>query len=67
MNRRKWDERHAADMAADELDAKRRSRDAATQAVRDCPDCDTDGWTLGPDGTPADPARKCEHRAAAHA
>jgi hypothetical protein len=67
MNRRKWDERHAADMAADELDAKRRSRDAATQAVRDCPCCDTDGWTLGADGTPADPARKCEHRAAAHA
>lgn len=31
------------------------------QAIADCGCCDIAGWRLGPDGLPADPARRCTH------
>lgn len=42
-----------------ELDAKRRQRQAAIAALRDCPLCDEHGWVLGADGTPVEPGSKC--------
>ena len=44
---------------ADELERKRTGKAIATQAMRDCHLCDDDGWVLGEDGTPVEPAVKC--------
>lgn len=59
MRRRKWDEAHAAQAEADELERKRAAKSAALQDRRDCPLCDDDGWLLSPDGTPVEPATRC--------
>jgi hypothetical protein len=68
MRRREWDEQNAATFQADELERKRSVRAAVTQARLDCPHCDDDGWALGEDGTPLDPAVRCEqHAAVSHA
>ncbi|ANW63993.1 hypothetical protein BCA37_10655 [Mycobacterium sp. djl-10] len=49
-------------------DARRTSEDlqaavdaAAKQLLAECPDCDEYGWSLGDDGKPIDPARRCHH------
>ncbi|ULE32586.1 hypothetical protein [Mycobacterium sp. IDR2000157661] len=34
-------------------------------AIRACRRCDPNGWRLGPDHTPVDPARRCDHCAPA--
>jgi hypothetical protein len=34
---------------------------ARSAAIRGCRRCDEGGWQLAPDGTPADPARRCDH------
>lgn len=31
------------------------------QAIADCGACDQEGWLLGTDGRPVDPARRCTH------
>lgn len=69
MRRRKWDEKHAELAAADELQRKRDEKAAATAALRDCQLCDEEGWVLGSDGKPAEPAVKCKahHQEEAHA
>ncbi|WP_136246222.1 hypothetical protein [Mycobacterium intracellulare] len=59
MRRRQWDETHAEAKAADELENKRAARAAELKAQHDCPLCDEDGWVLGDDGTPAEPAVRC--------
>lgn len=59
MRRREWDEQHAERTAADDLNRKRLERAAATKARDDCTMCDGDGWLLGSDGTPVEPAVKC--------
>lgn len=62
-----WDEQHAAELAADELEAKRLEREAAKAVVAACGLCDDAGWLLGADGLPCDPAMRCDHQEAAHA
>lgn len=44
-------------LSADEQAA----RDARMAAIRSCGGCDPSGWRLGPDGTPVDPAQRCDH------
>ncbi len=64
--RRAWDDRHAADEAATE---QRRRADFAAE-VRDCPDCDPNGWIDTPNPDDDDqPAIRCPQHdwAAAHA
>ncbi|GAS92667.1 hypothetical protein [Mycolicibacterium brisbanense] len=56
--RREWDERHAAQIAADELEHKRRIREIAAS----CPTCHGTNWI--PD---TEPAVKCNHQEAQHA
>lgn len=59
MKRRQWDEAHAAEVEADELDAKRRAR----AAIAECPDCHgTHVVEVGPNRV-----RKCEHPQVIHA
>lgn len=66
--RREWDEQHAEQAAADELATKRAHRATQAQAQADCPHCDDDGWLLGADRTPIDPATKCTaHTSQEHA
>ena len=60
MRRRRWDEKYADAVQADELDALRRRRAAEAEAQRECIHCDDDGWILAEDGTPAEPAMKCQ-------
>ena len=60
MKRRLWDEKYGPEIEADELEQQRRKRTALVEAQRDCAHCDDDGWILGEDGTPADPAMKCQ-------
>lgn len=69
MLRRKWDEEHAAEIEADELDRRRTARAAAARAVTECRLCDDAGWLLGADGTPVEPSVRCKsHESeAAHA
>lgn len=43
QRRREWDERNAAQAEADELDTRRRQRQARAQAIADCPVCDENG------------------------
>ncbi|WP_104150990.1 hypothetical protein [Mycobacterium intracellulare] len=59
MRRRQWDETHAEAKAADELETKRAARAAELAAQHDCRLCDDDGWLLGDDGTPTEPATRC--------
>lgn len=40
------------------------ARAARMTAIRGCRRCDPSGWRLGPDGTPVDPATRCDHGAA---
>ena len=35
--------------------------EARRQAIANCGCCDECGWTLGADGLPTDPARRCTH------
>jgi hypothetical protein len=57
--RRQWDEQQNAAQAADELDAKRKAREASIN----CPDCHgTNVIEVGDNAV-----RKCDHRAVAHA
>lgn len=58
MKRRQWDEAHAAELEADELEAKRRAR----TLIAKCPDCH--GTNLIEVGD--NMARKCEHLALSH-
>lgn len=58
--RRRWDEKYGPEIEADELERQRRKRMALADAQRDCIHCDDDGWILGEDGTPAEPAMKCQ-------
>jgi hypothetical protein len=55
--------------ALDELEQKRTAKAAAMKAQTDCCHCDEDGWLLGDDGTPVEPAVKCtvHHQEQAHA
>lgn len=59
MKCRQWDETHAANLAADELDAKRRARERAEA----CPHCH--GTNVIDTGD--NEVRKCTHQEAAHA
>lgn len=69
--RREYDawRQNAERAALDELDRKRTAKAAAAKAQRDCDRCDEDGWLLGDDGTPVEPAMKCtiHHQEQAHA
>ena len=58
--RRRWDDKYGPEIEADELERQRRKRTALAEAQRDCVHCDDDGWILGEDGTPAEPAMKCQ-------
>lgn len=53
----------------DELERRRSAKAAVAKAQKDCRLCDEDGWLLGEDGTPAEPAVKCKahHQEQAHA
>ncbi len=65
--RREWDEKHAALAETDELERKRAARAAAAKAEADCTLCD-EGWVIGPDKKPVEPALRCKHgRESAHA
>jgi hypothetical protein len=61
--RREWDELHAGDEAArakaDELDERRRQRQARADAIADCEACDGDGFVEIGEGL----ARRCERHA----
>lgn len=57
--RREWDRDNAGRLQADELQRRRDAKTAADQARADCELCDGDGWLLGEDGTPTEPAIKC--------
>lgn len=46
-------------------DAARAERDARAAAIRACRRCDPNGWRLGPDRTPVEPATRCDHQALA--
>lgn len=59
MKTRQWDEQHAAELAADELEQKRRWR----ALVASCPDCHGTNTIDVGDNV----ARKCHHPAVAHA
>lgn len=61
--RREWDEQHAAQAEADELDAKRRQRLSRLDAIAACPLCDENGNRELDDETVA----RCEHPEARHA
>lgn len=64
MRRRKWDDENAEYVAADELEQKRAARAAALKAQLECPHCDEEGWVVGDDGKPVEPAVKCSvHKA----
>lgn len=39
------------------------ARKARVAAIRRCVRCDPTGWLLGEDGTPVDPAVRCDHGA----
>lgn len=67
MRRREWDEQHAERSEADELDRRRAAKAAAVEARQKCAMCDDDGWALADDGTPQDPAVKCQHPQVRHA
>lgn len=55
--------RLAAEAEAAEALARERRRRAANVTVRDqCALCDEAGWLLADDGTPVEPARRCDHR-----
>ena len=60
MKRRQWDEARATELQADELNQKRAAKAAATKAMHDCNLCDDEGWVLGSDNKPVDPAVKCQ-------
>lgn len=62
--RREWDQQHDEQIHADELERKRAAKATAAQARRECERCDEDGWLLAADGTPAEPAIKCNHQEA---
>lgn len=65
--RREWDEHHAAQSEADELEQRRAAKATAAQIRRSCRQCDGDGWLLAADGTPVEPAIKCTHQGVSHA
>ncbi|TXH20576.1 MAG: hypothetical protein E6R06_21815 [Mycobacterium sp.] len=65
--RREWDRDNAGRIEAAEREQRRAAQAAAEQAIRDCPLCDDGAWLLGKDGTPMDPAVKCDHQETAHA
>lgn len=44
-------------------EADQAARAARTAAIRGCPRCDPNGWRLGADGVPVDPAVRCDHTA----
>jgi hypothetical protein len=56
------DARLAAERAA-EAAANRKTDEQAERARRrkECGSCDDFGWVLGPEGRPAEPARRCKH------
>ncbi|MCV7404512.1 hypothetical protein [Mycobacterium marseillense] len=45
--------------------AEQAAREERLSAIRRCRRCDPCGWLLGPDRTPVDPARRCDHGAPA--
>lgn len=59
MKRRQWDEAHAAELEADELEAKRRAR----ALIAECPDCHGTNTIEVGDNM----ARKCDHPRVSHA
>lgn len=44
--------------------AEQAARTSRLAAILACGSCGPAGWLLGPDGTPVEPARRCEHGAA---
>lgn len=58
--RRLWDEANEDQLKADELQRKRDEKAAAADALKNCRLCDSQGWLIGPDGTPVEPATKCK-------
>lgn len=42
--RRLWDETHEAEMKADQVRQQREKKNLAAQRLKDCPECDEDGW-----------------------
>jgi hypothetical protein len=62
MKRRKWDEDHASQSQADELDVKRQERDAIRAARESCELCDENGMRSVRGGL-----KRCDHQEQAHA
>ncbi|MEB3021289.1 hypothetical protein [[Mycobacterium] crassicus] len=65
--RREWDRDNAGQIEAAEREQRRAAQAAADQVIRDCRLCDDGAWRLGEDGTPMDPAVKCDHPETANA
>nr|WP_052741242.1 hypothetical protein [Mycobacterium sp. UM_NZ2] len=65
--RREWDTQHEAQVAADEIAQRRAARATAEAARKACHTCAGGGWVLAADGTPVEPAVRCEHRETANA
>lgn len=40
---------------------ERAAREGRMSAIRCCDECDPNGWKLGPDHTPIEPAVRCAH------
>lgn len=64
---REWDERNSKAAEADDLERRRAARALVESARRACKTCGGGGWVLDADGTPLDPAVRCEHRETARA
>jgi hypothetical protein len=47
MRRRRWDEKYAEVVKAEEAVLRKQQRSAAIKTQLDCPDCDEYGWVLG--------------------
>ena len=59
--RREWDESHAAQAAAAEVQSVADAKADAARRLAGCNRCDSGGWLLDADGTPHEPAVKCSH------
>lgn len=59
---RQWDEHQAATTEADDLERRRAAKAAAETARAACCRCAGGGWILDTDGTPLEPAVRCDHQ-----
>jgi hypothetical protein len=66
LNFEAW-KRNQQQAEKDDLERRRTAKATAAKAQIDCKACDSEGWVLGPDGTPLEPGVKCnaQHRAEA--